>query len=105
MKKVMKLLKTYVIGRQLIPVVLCLCITSILTFLRPLIIKGITDQGFLRSVRAVYLRRDSLSSGRIDARRCHRVYRLLRVCDHADRFPAIHPVYVLRHSAFFEPVK
>jgi ATP-binding cassette subfamily B protein len=49
MKKVMKLLKTYVIGRQLIPVVLCLCITSILTFLRPLIIKGITDQGFLRS--------------------------------------------------------
>ena len=46
---ILGLLKTYVIGKQLIPVVICLSITSILTFLRPLIIKGITDEGFLKS--------------------------------------------------------
>ena len=49
MKKVTELLKTYVIGKKLVPVVIFLAITSVLTFLRPLIIKGITDKGFLKS--------------------------------------------------------
>ena len=43
------LLKTYVIGIRLIPLIICITLTSVLTFLRPLIIKGLTDEGMLKA--------------------------------------------------------
>lgn len=46
---VTSLLKTYVLGWRLVPIVFCLLGTSILTFVRPLIIKGITDEGMLKA--------------------------------------------------------
>ena len=43
------LLKRYVLGKRLILLSVTLLVTSVLTFIRPLIIKGITDEGMLKA--------------------------------------------------------
>ena len=43
------LLKRYVLGKRLILLSVTLLVTSALTFIRPLIIKGITDEGMLKA--------------------------------------------------------
>lgn len=43
------LLRKYVLGRKLIALVICISLTSIITFIRPLVIKEITDEGMLKA--------------------------------------------------------
>ena len=46
---VWKLLKSYVLGKKLFLLIVCLFVTSIITFVKPLVIKGITDEGMLKA--------------------------------------------------------
>lgn len=43
------LLQQFIWGKRLIAITFCLVITSCITFLRPLVIKGITDEGMLKA--------------------------------------------------------
>lgn len=43
------LLKKHVLGKKLITVLVCLIFMTCITFLRPLVIKGITDEGMLKA--------------------------------------------------------
>ena len=43
------LLKKHVLGKKLIIAFVCLIFTTCITFLRPLVVKGITDEGMLKA--------------------------------------------------------
>lgn len=43
------LLRQHVLGKKLIVIILCLAFTSGITFIRPLAVKGITDEGMLKA--------------------------------------------------------
>lgn len=46
---VWELLRRHVLGKKLIVIILCLAFTSGITFVRPLAVKGITDEGMLKA--------------------------------------------------------
>lgn len=50
------LLRRHILGKKLIAIILCLAFTSGITFVRPLVIKGITDEGMLKAdIRMIIL--------------------------------------------------
>lgn len=43
------LLRQHILGKKLIAIIFCLALTSGITFIRPLVVKGITDEGMLKA--------------------------------------------------------
>ena len=43
------LLRQHILGKKLIAIIFCLGLTSGITFMRPLVVKGITDEGMLKA--------------------------------------------------------
>lgn len=49
----MGLLRQHILGKKLIAIIFCLALTSGITFIRPLVVKGITDEGMLKANMAM----------------------------------------------------
>lgn len=47
------LLRQHILGKKLIAIIFCLALTSGITFIRPLVVKGITDEGMLKANMAM----------------------------------------------------
>lgn len=47
------LLRQHILGKKLIAIIFCLVLTSGITFIRPLVVKGITDEGMLKANMAM----------------------------------------------------
>ena len=47
------LLRQHILGKRLISIIFCLGLTSGITFIRPLVVKGITDEGMLKADMAM----------------------------------------------------
>ena len=54
------LLRQHILGKKLIAIIFCLALTSGITFIRPLVVKGITDEGMLKANMAMIADRSIL---------------------------------------------